>query len=115
MTDCIFCRIVKGEISAQVLFEDETVFAFKDVHPQAPVHILVIPKQHVSTLNDVDPASMKILSEMFQTAKTVAHQVGIGEKGYRCVINTNTQGGQSVYHLHLHLLGGKQLGPSMVG
>ena len=115
MTDCIFCRIIKGEIPAQVVFEDETVFAFKDLQPQAPVHILVIPKQHFSTLNDVDPTSLKILSEMLQVAKTVAHQVGIGEKGYRCVVNTNPQGGQSVYHLHLHLLGGEQLGPSMVG
>src|SRR4030095_3458404 len=115
MTDCIFCRIVKGEIPSPTLFEDEPVIPFKDIQPQSPVHFLVIPKQHISTLNDVDPATMKLLSDLFQVAKTVAHQLGIGESGYRCVMNTNREGGQSVYHLHLHVLGGRQLGPSMVG
>jgi len=115
MTDCIFCRIIKGEIPSQTLFEDETVFAFKDIQPQAPVHFLVITKQHFSSLNEVDAPSMKLFTDLFQVAKTVAHQLGIGEKGYRCVVNTNREGGQSVYHLHLHVLGGAQLGPSMVG
>src|SRR4030095_1015492 len=115
MTDCIFCRIVKGQIPSQTLFEDETVIAFKDIKPQAPVHFLVILKQHFSTLNEVEAASMKLMTDLFQVAKTVAHQLGIGDSGYRCVINTNPEGGQSVYHLHLHVMGGRQLGPSMVG
>ncbi|MFO1518856.1 MAG: histidine triad nucleotide-binding protein [bacterium] len=115
MSDCIFCKIVKGEIPSQLLYEDDEVLAFKDINPQAPTHVLVIPKKHYSTLNEIDAASSSILASLFRTAQTVAHQLGIREKGYRCVMNTNPEGGQSVYHVHLHVLGGRQLGPSMVG
>ncbi len=115
MPNCLFCKIIKNEIPGSILYEDEEVLAFKDLHPQAPVHILVIPKKHFSTLNDVEIASTKIFTSLLQAAKTIAHQLGISEKGYRCVINTHPEGGQSVYHLHLHLLGGAQMGPSMVG
>lgn len=115
MTDCIFCKIIKGEIPSQVVYEDENVFAFKDIQPQAPVHVLVIPKKHFSTLNDVDENSMGLIANIFQAVRTLSQQMGIAEKGYRCVFNTEKEGGQAVYHLHLHLLAGKQLGPSLVG
>jgi len=115
MTDCLFCKIVNGRIQSHLLFEDDEVVAFKDISPQAPVHVLIIPKKHFSTLNEMESQSMGLLASLFRAAKTVASQLKIIEKGYRCVINTNPEGGQSVYHVHLHLLGGRQLGPSLVG
>ena len=115
MTDCIFCKIANGEIPSHLLFEDDEVIAFRDINPQAPVHVLLIPKKHYSTLNELESHSMEIVSSLFRAAKTVASQLKILEKGYRCVINTNSEGGQSVYHVHLHLLGGASLGPSLVG
>jgi histidine triad (HIT) family protein len=115
MNDCIFCKIVKGEIPSKVLYEDENILAFNDINPQSPIHALIIPKKHYSTLNDLDANSADLMKNIFQAAKTIAHQLGIAEKGYRCVINTNREGGQEVYHLHLHLLGGRQLGSTMVG
>jgi histidine triad (HIT) family protein len=107
MTDCLFCKMVAGDIKPDVVFEDDHILAFNDINPQAPVHILVIPKRHITTLNDLDDAQLG--GKMLQVATTLAKQQGIAEKGYRTVFNCNDNGGQAVYHLHLHLLGGRQM------
>lgn len=107
MTHCLFCRMVAGEIKPDVVFEDDTVLAFRDINPQAPVHILIIPKVHIATLNDLDDALLT--GQLFQTAVMLAKQEGLSGDGYRTVFNCNKRGGQEVYHLHLHLLGGRQM------
>lgn len=107
MTHCLFCRMVAGEIKPDVVFEDDTVLAFRDINPQAPVHILIIPKVHIATLNDLDDALLT--GQLFQTAVMLAKQEGLSDDGYRTVFNCNKRGGQEVYHLHLHLLGGRQM------
>ncbi|HUR92900.1 MAG TPA: histidine triad nucleotide-binding protein [Gemmatimonadaceae bacterium] len=104
---CLFCRIIKREVAAEIVAESDECLAFKDADPQAPVHVLVVPKQHVSSLNDVtDAATAGALALM---AAEVARAAGIADSGYRTVINTNGNGGQSVFHLHLHVLGGRKL------
>jgi histidine triad (HIT) family protein len=107
MTDCLFCKMAQGEIRPDVVFEDEQVLAFRDIHPQAPVHILIIPKQHVPTLNDL--SDNELAGHLLQTAVKIAAQEGLADDGYRTVINCNREGGQEVYHLHLHLLGARQM------
>ncbi|SFM55308.1 histidine triad (HIT) family protein [Ectothiorhodospira mobilis] len=109
MTDCIFCRIAQGEIPSDTVFEDDEVLAFRDLNPQAPVHILVIPKRHIATLNDLSAEDAGLVGRLHWVAAQLARQEGIAEDGYRTVINCNPAGGQSVYHLHLHLLGGRQM------
>ena len=106
--NCLFCRIARHEIPSAVVVENEHYLAFRDVHPQAPVHILVIPKAHVESLNAV--GDFAIVGKMTQLATEIAEREGIAERGYRVVMNTNADGGQSVFHLHLHLLGGRSLG-----
>lgn len=113
MSDCIFCKIAEHSIPAKIVFENNDVLAFRDLNPQAPVHVLVIPKKHVTSLNDLTETSL--MAALLTAAQQVALQEKIAESGYRTVINCNPEGGQSVYHLHLHVLGGKQLGGSMVG
>jgi histidine triad (HIT) family protein len=108
VTDCLFCRIVRGEIPATLVAEDAECVAFRDIQPQAEVHVLVIPKQHVGSMNDVTDAS--VVGAMSLLAKEVAAKEGVDASGYRCVINTGRHGGQSVDHIHLHLLGGRQMG-----
>lgn len=115
MSQCIFCQIVEGKIPSQKIYEDEEVFAFKDITPQAPVHLLVIPKKHFSNLNELSGASLELIQKIFKTIQQLAIEFDVDEKGYRVVINTNSEGGQSIYHVHWHLLGGRQLAPSMVG
>lgn len=115
MTDCLFCKMVSGEIKVPLLLETKSLIAIQDKFPQAPVHQLVIPKKHYENLNAVPESEMAIISEIFSVVKTLAQKAGIDEKGYRTVFNTNKEGGQSVLHLHLHLLGGQQLGGSMIG
>src|SRR3989338_7396663 len=115
MTDCLFCKIVSGTIKVPLLFENDKLIAIQDKFPQAPAHQLVIPKKHYDNLNAISPSEMTIVSEIFVVAKALAQKAGIAEKGFRTVFNTNKEGGQSVLHLHLHILGGKQLGGSMVG
>lgn len=110
MTDCIFCKIAQHEIPGKIVFENERVIAFHDLFPQAPTHILIIPKQHYSTLNDVPASEATLLGELSTTAAALAKELGVDEKGYRVVMNCNKEGGQSVYHIHLHLLAGRQLG-----
>lgn len=107
MNGCLFCKIINKEIPANVLYEDENILAFSDVSPQAPVHFLVIPKQHISTLNDTDNASL--IGQLSLTASKIAKQQGFDESGFRVIMNCNQDGGQTVYHIHLHCLAGRQL------
>ncbi len=107
MTNCLFCKMVAGEIKPDVVYEDDIVLAFRDINPQAPVHILIIPKIHIATLNDLDDTLLA--GQLLQTAVKLAKQEGLSEDGYRAAFNCNKRGGQEVYHLHLHLLGGRQM------
>ena len=109
MSDCIFCKIVEGDIPANKVFEDDDVVAFRDLNPQAPTHVLVIPKKHIETLNDLQAEDAELVGKMYLAAKKVAEDEGIAEAGYRTVFNCNRDGGQEVYHLHLHVLGGRQM------
>jgi histidine triad (HIT) family protein len=109
MSDCIFCRIAKHEAPADIVFEDDEVVAFRDLHPQAPVHLLVIPKKHIESLETAGEEDRAILGTLALTAQALARKEGIAEKGYRLVLNTNRWAGQSVWHIHLHLLGGRPL------
>lgn len=106
---CIFCDIVSGKIQSRKVYEDELTLAFHDINPQAPVHIIVIPKKHISTLLDVKDEDKDIVMSLIQACSRVAKEMNIDEKGFRIVVNTNPQGGQLIYHLHIHLLGGRQL------
>ena len=109
MSSCLFCKIITGEAPSQKVYEDDLVFAFKDIRPQAPVHVLVCPRLHIPTLNDALPEHGRLLEHILTIAKKVAEQFGIHEKGYRTVFNVNSGAGQTVFHLHLHVIGGKQL------
>lgn len=107
--DCLFCKIVAKEIPATIVYEDNDILAFDDIAPQAPIHKLIIPKQHIATINDMEPEHNALIGKLFQVAKRLAHEFEIDDKGYRTVMNCNEQGGQQVYHIHLHLLGGRQM------
>jgi histidine triad (HIT) family protein len=109
MSDCIFCMIIDGRIPARKVYEDDSVVAFWDAHPASPIHILIVPKKHIPTLNDI-PENDEILSHVGAVAKTVARQLGVDQSGYRLFINVNRGGGQMVFHLHAHLVAGKDLG-----
>jgi histidine triad (HIT) family protein len=108
-SDCLFCKIVAGDIPAERIFEDEHVIAFNDINPQAPVHILVIPRAHIATINDLSPDNNELIGHMVSTAKKIAAEQNIANDGYRLIFNCNEQGGQTVYHIHLHILAGRQL------
>ncbi len=109
--NCLFCKIAAGQIPAQILYQDDDVLAFADIHPQAPQHILIIPRQHMAaSMADLTAADAPILAKIFTTAQHLAHERGIDEKGYRFVTNVGKYSGQSVFHLHFHLLGGAPLG-----
>lgn len=107
MTDCLFCKIAGGEIKASLVAQDDEVVAFRDINPQAPTHILVIPRAHVATLNDVADAGL--LGRLLLKARDIARSERLAERGYRVVINTNAEAGQSVFHVHAHLLGGRAM------
>lgn len=107
MSDCLFCKMAKGEITPSIVFEDDEILAFNDIAPQAPIHILIIPKKHISTLNEADDTLL--LGKLMQTAAQLAKKLGVAEEGYRTVVNCNQLGGQAVYHLHIHLLAGRQM------
>lgn len=109
MSDTIFTKIINKEIPADILYEDDDVLAFKDVNPQAPVHFLVIPKEPIRTINDIDESQAALIGKLTLTAQKVAKQQGIAEDGYRLVMNCNEDGGQTVYHIHMHVLGGRSL------
>jgi histidine triad (HIT) family protein len=109
MSDCLFCNIVNNKINASITYQDETVIAFKDINPKAPHHILIIPRKHIATINDISEQDTALIGKLVQTAKKIAQQLNIADNGYRLVFNCNQDGGQEVYHIHLHLLGGCQL------
>ncbi len=110
----IFSKIVAGEIPAEIVYKDDRVTAFKDINPSAPVHVLIIPNKEIPTVDDVLPEDEALLGHLFIVAKEVARKLGIAESGYRLIINCKADGGQEIYHLHMHLLGGKRLGPMLV-
>lgn len=110
MTDCLFCKMVNGDIKPDTVYEDDRVLAFRDINPQAPTHILVVPKEHIATLNDLDTAHSDLVGRLYLAAKQIAHDERIAEEGYRTLINCNAGAGQTVFHLHLHILGGRPMG-----
>ncbi|AHE68234.1 histidine triad nucleotide-binding protein [Legionella oakridgensis] len=106
---CLFCKIATGEIPATIVFEDTEIIAFRDIRPQAPTHILIIPKQHIPTIDDADTKDEQLLGRMILAAKKIACSEQLSQNGYRLVFNVNSGGGQEVYHIHLHILGGRQM------
>ena len=110
MPDCIFCKIGAREIPAMVVYEDTEILAFRDINPQAPVHVLIIPKKHYTSTNEFDEKDVSLLGRMMLAAKNIAKQEKLADRGYRMVMNNGQDGGQSVAHVHLHLVGGRQLG-----
>lgn len=109
MTDCIFCKVGAGQIPAGVVFQDEEVMAFEDLRPQAPVHVLIIPKRHIAGLNEAGSNDRMLLGRLLEVANLVAQRKRVAETGYRVVTNTGPNAGQSVFHLHIHLLGGREM------
>lgn len=109
MSDCLFCKIARKEIPAAVVYEDDRVLAFNDINPQGPTHVLVIPKQHIASLNELTPEDDEIVGEVVRRAAAIAKERGIASGGFRAVFNTNRDAGQTVFHLHLHLIGGRAL------
>ena len=110
MPDCLFCKIINREIPASIVYEDERVMAFNDIDPQGPTHVLVVPKVHIATLNDLQPGDDAIVGEVVRRAAASAKERGIDASGFRTVFNTNRDALQSVFHIHLHLIGGRGLG-----
>ena len=109
MSDCIFCKIGAGEIPSDKVFENDSILAFRDIQPQAPIHIVIIPKKHIETMNDFTEADSGLISDMMLACKRIAAEQGLSENGYRIVINCNSDGGQSVSHIHAHVLGGRRM------
>ncbi|NCF51232.1 HIT domain-containing protein [Gammaproteobacteria bacterium] len=107
--DCLFCRILSGDIPAEIIHESDTAIAFRDINPQAPTHVLIIPRRHIATINDLEPGDEPVIGSLYLAAKQIAAEEGLAEDGYRVVMNCNEGAGQSVFHLHLHLLGGRRL------
>jgi histidine triad (HIT) family protein len=109
MTDCLFCKIINGHIPADKVFENDRVLVFRDIMPQAPTHLLIIPKIHIATINDTQETHQALLGELILTANQMAEQAGLSDNGYRLIFNVNQDGGQAVYHIHLHLMGGRAM------
>ena len=109
MASCLFCRIVAGELPATIVYRDYRIVAFLDINPQAPVHVLVIPTRHVATLNDLEAAEDGLVGELVRRAAAIARDEGIAERGYRTVFNCQREAGQTVFHIHLHLVGGRPM------
>jgi histidine triad (HIT) family protein len=110
MSDCLFCRIITREIPASIVYEDDRLLAFNDINPQAATHVLVVPKRHIASLNDLQPGDDQIVGEIVRRAAAIAKERGIDAHGFRTVFNTNRDAGQTVFHIHLHLLGGRPMG-----
>ena len=110
MSQCLFCRIISGEIPSKKVYEDDDSYAFRDINPQASTHVVIVPKRHIPTLNDLQPTDAETVGRLFLVAKKIAHDEAIAEPGYRTVFNCNAAAGQTVFHIHLHLLGGRELG-----
>jgi histidine triad (HIT) family protein len=109
VSDCLFCKIVSGDIDADIVYSDETVVAFRDINPQAPTHVLIVPRKHIATINDIAAEHNAEIGGLFVAARNIAQEEGIADAGYRVVMNCNEAAGQTVFHLHLHLLGGRNL------
>ena len=109
MNDCLFCQIVAGRIQAALVYQDDSLVVFKDINPQAPLHVLIVPRRHIASLNDLSPADDALVGSMFRRAALLAKEYGYDERGYRTVFNTNREAGQTVFHVHLHLLAGRPL------
>ena len=109
MSDCLFCRIINHEIPASVVYEDERVVAFNDINPQGPTHVLVVPRRHIPSLNELTAADDEIVGELVRRAAAIANDRGISAGGFRTVFNTNRDAGQTVFHIHLHVIGGRSL------
>lgn len=109
MDDCLFCKVAAKQIPAKVIFEDDKVIAFHDINPQAPLHLLVIPKLHIGKINDLQEEHASLIGQMILTAQRLAQSEGIADTGYRLVMNCNDDGGQTVFHIHLHMLGGRAM------
>ena len=114
MDDCIFCKIIKKEIPSDIVYEDDDVIAFRDIKPAAKVHVLVIPKKHISALTDISKEDEQIIGKIYSVINNVAAKEGIKEDGFRVIVNCGENGGQVVKHVHFHLLGGEKLGPKIV-
>ena len=110
MSDCLFCKIIAGQIPGAMVYQDDTLVAFKDINPQAPMHVLVVPRRHIATLNDLTPADDALVGEMARRAAAIAKEHGHSDRGYRTVFNCNGDAGQTVFHIHMHVLGGRRLG-----
>ena len=104
--DCVFCQIIRGETPTEILYATEQLVVFRDLHPQAPVHLLIVPKKHIRSVNDLDAADAPVLGELFNAAREMARRLGISGDGYRLFVNVERGGGQVVFHLHMHLIGG---------
>ena len=109
MTDCVFCKMVNGDIPVTPVYESETVLAFRDISPQAPEHMLVIPKRHIATLNELQEDDTRLMGELTQAARKIAQQLGLAEDGFRLVMNCNANAGQTVFHIHMHMLAGRPM------
>lgn len=107
--DCLFCKILSGDIPADVIYESDTAIAFRDINPKAPTHVLIIPRRHISTINDIGEDDQEVVGSLYLAAKAIAAEEGFADEGYRAVMNCNAGAGQTVFHIHLHLLGGRQL------
>lgn len=110
----IFSKIISGELPADIVYKDEQVTAFRDINPQAPIHVLIVPNKEIATVNDIAKEDERLIGHMVTTAKRIAEQEGIADNGYRLLINCNRDGGQEVFHLHMHLFGGRPLGPMLM-
>ena len=108
-SDCLFCKILAGDVPAELVYESNEAIAFRDINPQAPSHVLIIPRQHIETINDLGPGDAALIGNLFLVAQQVAKDEGIAENGYRVVMNCNSDAGQTVFHIHLHMLGGRRL------
>jgi len=115
MEDCLFCKIIKGEIPSEKVYEDEDILAFKDIEPAAPIHILVIPKKHIDSLAQIQEVDETVIGKIYRVINIIAQEQGFKENGYRVIVNCGKDGGQEVMHLHFHLLAGKKLGEKIVG
>lgn len=114
MEDCLFCKIIKGEIPSSKVYEDEYVYAFKDIEPVAPVHVLIVPKKHISSLNEVSEEDEALLGRIFIAIKKIAKELGVESKGYRIINNCGKDAGQTVMHLHFHLIAGTKMGEKLL-
>jgi histidine triad (HIT) family protein len=109
MADCLFCSIIDGKIKGEIVYQDDTVLAFKDIRPGAPVHVLIVPRKHIASLSTLEPSDLPVIGAIFVAAVKLAKELGIAESGYRVVVNNGDDAGQSVFHLHYHLLGGRRM------